>query len=108
MQYSAATLATATHYVEQVPLPYVEQVPLPSASVAASGTPDSYLPSASQIRADMGGTEIYAPLQSIFASGLVAGYSRQIFVLTDGEVGPHTLRIKLFISAFFVIYCEPL
>ncbi|XP_037026786.1 von Willebrand factor A domain-containing protein 5A-like [Bradysia coprophila] len=36
--------------------------------------------------ADMGGTEILAPLEEIFGQPEIDGYFRQIFVLTDGEV----------------------
>lgn len=41
---------------------------------------------AKTMSADMGGTEILKPLETIFASPLLAGYTRQIFLLTDGEV----------------------
>lgn len=36
--------------------------------------------------ADMGGTEIYAPLQNILTSKIIEGYPKQIFLLTDGGV----------------------
>ncbi|XP_063850940.1 von Willebrand factor A domain-containing protein 5A-like isoform X2 [Scylla paramamosain] len=36
--------------------------------------------------ADMGGTEILAPLKSIYAKPPTPGYSRQILLITDGEV----------------------
>ncbi|XP_043937298.1 von Willebrand factor A domain-containing protein 5A-like [Protopterus annectens] len=36
--------------------------------------------------ADLGGTNIFAPLQDIFSKSLKKGYSRQVFLLTDGEV----------------------
>jgi hypothetical protein len=38
------------------------------------------------LRADLGGTELLAPLEAIFASAVISGYTRQVFVLTDGEV----------------------
>lgn len=38
------------------------------------------------VRADLGGTEILAPLKAIYAMPQIPEYSRQIFVLTDGEV----------------------
>lgn len=38
------------------------------------------------MQADLGGTEILAPLTDIFRTPLIPGYMRQIFVLTDGEV----------------------
>ncbi len=38
------------------------------------------------MKADMGGTEIFQPLQHIFSMEPQAGFSRNIFVLTDGEV----------------------
>ncbi|EAR91785.1 type A von willebrand factor domain protein (macronuclear) [Tetrahymena thermophila SB210] len=36
--------------------------------------------------ADLGGTEIYKPLQSVFKETKIDGYNKQIFLLTDGEV----------------------
>ena len=39
-----------------------------------------------QLGADMGGTELLAPLQDILCAPAIAGYKRQVFVLTDGEV----------------------
>lgn len=38
------------------------------------------------IQANMGGTEIEAPLQEILNSSLIKGYPKQIFLLTDGQV----------------------
>jgi hypothetical protein len=38
------------------------------------------------MKADMGGTELFAPLQHVFSIAPTAGFSRNIFVLTDGEV----------------------
>ena len=35
----------------------------------------------------MGGTEILAPLEWALQQPVIDGYSRQIFLLTDGEVG---------------------
>ncbi len=48
---------------------------------------------AETMQADLGGTEIYQPLEWIFQQPTVEGYLRQIFLLTDGEVKPKiTLR----------------
>jgi hypothetical protein len=41
---------------------------------------------AEMMQADLGGTEIYQPLEWIFQQPTVEGYFRQIFLLTDGEV----------------------
>ena len=37
-------------------------------------------------RADMGGTEIYEPLLASIEIASPPGYSKKIFLLTDGEV----------------------
>lgn len=39
-----------------------------------------------RMNADLGGTEILAPLREVFSQPLIKGYPRQIFLLTDGEV----------------------
>jgi hypothetical protein len=39
-----------------------------------------------KMKADMGGTEIFPPLQHIFSMEPQAGFSRNVFVLTDGDV----------------------
>jgi hypothetical protein len=45
--------------------------------------------------AGYGGTEIYSPLQSIFQQKDIVGYTRQVFVLTDGAVSNDEQVIKL-------------
>lgn len=42
---------------------------------------------AETMQADLGGTEILAPLEWVFSQPLVKGHPRQLFLLTDGEVG---------------------
>ena len=41
---------------------------------------------AQEMQADLGGTELLTPLQYIFGMKPRSGYSRQVFVLTDGSV----------------------
>ncbi|XP_046436816.1 von Willebrand factor A domain-containing protein 5A-like [Daphnia pulex] len=41
---------------------------------------------AEQLQANLGGTEIFNPLEQIFQKPPIDGYLRQVFVLTDGEV----------------------
>ena len=38
------------------------------------------------IEANYGGTEVYRPLNAIFSQPPIPGYTRQIFLLTDGAV----------------------
>ena len=40
----------------------------------------------SKVRADLGGTEIYAPLNDVLKAPAISGYPRQVFVLTDGQI----------------------
>lgn len=51
------------------------------------------------MEADMGGTEILAPLQKIHGRDIEGGFFRQIFVFTDGQVG-NTDRTIEFIGEF--------
>lgn len=39
-----------------------------------------------KMSADMGGTEIYEPLDKILKNKVIEGYPKQIFLLTDGGV----------------------
>lgn len=41
---------------------------------------------AKTLNADLGGTELMAPLRAVYSQAAVPNYARQIFVLTDGEV----------------------
>ncbi|KAK3723599.1 hypothetical protein QZH41_019314 [Actinostola sp. cb2023] len=47
------------------------------------------------MEADLGGTEILAPFQDVFSQPLIKGYPRQVFLLTDGEVGNTQQVIEL-------------
>ena len=47
---------------------------------------DKAVAHASSLRADLGGTELYQPLQYIFKEPLIPHLTRQVFVLTDGSV----------------------
>merc|ERR1711963_1137257 len=48
-----------------------------------------------KMEANYGGTEIHAPLKSIFSQSPIQGYARQIFLLTDGVVSNDNQIIKL-------------
>ena len=48
-----------------------------------------------KFRADLGGTEIYSPLEKIFKTPRKKGYPRQIFLLTDGCVSNENSVIEL-------------
>jgi hypothetical protein len=45
--------------------------------------------------ADMGGTEIYNPLQNLLSGKLIDNYPKQIFLLTDGAVSNTEGVIKM-------------
>ena len=49
----------------------------------------------STMTADLGGTEIEAPLRQILKSTVKPGYPKQVFLLTDGEVNNTENVIKL-------------
>jgi len=49
----------------------------------------------SGFRANLGGTNIYDPLDSIFKQPTKPGYPRQVFILTDGEVNDKDRCIDL-------------
>jgi len=48
-----------------------------------------------KMEANYGGTEVHAPLKSIFSQSSIQGYARQIFLLTDGAVSNDDQVIKL-------------
>ena len=50
---------------------------------------------AQALSADLGGTELLPPLKHIFGQPCCAGYSRQLFVLTDGSVSNTNACIQL-------------
>ena len=45
--------------------------------------------------ADMGGTEVYAPLHTLLTSATIPGYPKQVFLLTDGGVSNTEGVIKM-------------
>ena len=47
---------------------------------------DEAITHAQSIQADLGGTELLPPLEHIFKQPLLPGFSRQLFLLTDGTV----------------------
>jgi len=51
--------------------------------------------SSASISANLGGTEIYQPLEHILKQPLLAGLARQVFVLTDGQVSNTSACIDL-------------
>jgi len=50
---------------------------------------------ANQMTADFGGTEVYRPLEAIFNEKSISGYTKQIFLLTDGDVSNNQSVIQL-------------
>jgi len=51
------------------------------------------------LKADLGGTEICAPLRSLLAQKVREGYDRQVFVLTDGQVSNTAETVEVVRSA---------
>ncbi|KAL4496549.1 hypothetical protein ABPG72_015910 [Tetrahymena utriculariae] len=49
----------------------------------------------SKYQADLGGTEIYNPLNNVFVQNRIQGYNKQIFLLTDGEVDSPQSVVRL-------------
>ncbi|KAL4477542.1 hypothetical protein ABPG74_002692 [Tetrahymena malaccensis] len=49
----------------------------------------------SSYQADLGGTEIYNPLNNVFVQNKISGYNKQIFLLTDGEVDSPQQVVRL-------------
>ncbi|XP_037037777.1 von Willebrand factor A domain-containing protein 5A-like isoform X2 [Bradysia coprophila] len=41
---------------------------------------------ATELSADLGGTDIFEPLEALYETPSIDGYSKQFFILTDGEV----------------------
>jgi len=58
----------------------------PVAVQANQVTIDQALAKVNQFKADMGGTEILAPLNACFHAPVIQNYQRTIFLLTDGDV----------------------
>ena len=58
-------------------------------------THDKALEHASSMRADLGETDLLEPLKFIFGQSVPKGYSRQVFVLTDGSVDNTSEVIQL-------------
>ncbi|XP_072311250.1 von Willebrand factor A domain-containing protein 5A-like isoform X3 [Eucyclogobius newberryi] len=50
-------------------------------------TMEEALEKVEKMHADLGGTEILAPLKHIYSQGCIPNQPRQLFVFTDGEVG---------------------
>ena len=50
-------------------------------------TLDMMLKRLGNIDADLGGTEVLAPLKDIYDSKVPAGYTREVILITDGQVG---------------------
>ena len=58
----------------------------PSSAPYTQQNLDTATQHAQELEADLGGTELLPPLKHIFQQPPLAGWDRQIFILTDGEV----------------------
>ncbi|KAL4477543.1 hypothetical protein ABPG74_002693 [Tetrahymena malaccensis] len=67
----------------------------PSSIQYSSETLEKAIKIMGKYEADLGGTEIYKPLNNIFVQSRIPGYNKQIFLLTDGEVDSPEQVVKL-------------
>ena len=67
----------------------------PSSQPLTDGTLEVAKSLLTRIDANLGGTEIYSPLQDILKQPLVVGKPRQVFVITDGQVSNTIEVIRL-------------
>jgi len=67
----------------------------PASSAYTQATLDVATAHLQQVRANLGGTELMGPLQAIFAAPPVGELTRQVVLLTDGEVANEAACIDL-------------
>ncbi|EFA86791.1 hypothetical protein PPL_00596 [Heterostelium album PN500] len=67
----------------------------PTSQIYSDATLESASAYISKIDANLGGTELYAPLKAIFAQAYDPQYPRQLFILTDGEISDRDRTIDL-------------
>ena len=67
----------------------------PKSEAYSESSLNQALKSISNIKADLGGTEIFPPLENVLIDSITKTYPRQIFILTDGGVNNREELVQL-------------